>query len=220
MAGARIEALNFAIKDALPAMRDAASGHPQANVFVRALQFDDNARWMVEERTPLERFSWRPLQAACGLTAMGAAFALVAKELASPPFPQAYWPPVIVLITDGHPTNGIRGLPDFDEGLKALMGQGAGRHAVRIGIAIGDDADLGTIARFIDNAAIPPLHARTAGELVEFVRWTSTSSIARSSAPRLEAKEVQEATFKPAPVHLGFHEGPAFWSEPLTNDEQ
>jgi uncharacterized protein YegL len=220
MAGAKIEALNFAIRDAIPAMRDAANGHPQAKVFVRALQFDDDARWMLEERTPLERFAWKPLHAARGLTAMGAGLALAAEQLRSPPFPEAYWPPVIVLTTDGHPTNGTRGLPDFDDGLRALMAQPAGRHAVRIGIAIGDDADLGTLARFIDDPAIPPLQARTSGELVQFIRWTSTTSIARSSSPRIEGTDLSRPIFRPGPVHADFGEGPAFWSEPLSDDER
>ena len=45
-------------------------------------------------------------------------------------------PPVLVLISDGQPTD------DFGKGLEDLLGQPWGKKAVRVAIAIGDDADL------------------------------------------------------------------------------
>jgi uncharacterized protein YegL len=215
MAGAKIERLNFAIEDAIPAMREATADHPQASVFVRVVQFDDDARWLIEKRTPVEQFHWKKLQVQRGLTAMGSALALVASQLRTPPFPAMYWPPVIVLISDGHPTDKTPGVPDFDEGLRALMAEPAGRHAIRIGIAIGDDADISTLTRFIGNPAIPPLQAKTAGDLVQFIRWTSTASIARSSSPRM-TNGSGVPIFRPGPVVPNSGEGPVSWSEPLS----
>jgi uncharacterized protein YegL len=219
MAGAKIERLNFAIEDALPAMREAAADHPQASVFVRAMQFDDTARWLTRDRVPLERFAWTPLRASEGITAMGAALALLTEQLRTPPFPATYWPPVLVLLTDGRPTDGTPGQPDFAEALKRLLAEPAAKNAIRVGIAIGDDADIETLARFIDNPSIPPLQAKTAADLVRFIRWTSTAPIARSSSPRLSADEAASPIFRPIP--LVFDQGdessrdPASWSEPL-----
>jgi uncharacterized protein YegL len=213
MAGMKIESLNFAIADALPAMRDAAADYPQAKIFVRAVQFDNDARWVVGERTPVEEFRWQPLRVTeRGLTEMGAALALVAHELRSPPFPEAYWPPVLVLVTDGYPTDDTPGLPTFEDGLRAVMAEPAGRAAIRLGIAIGDEAKHETLARFIDNPKVPVLQARTAGELVNYIKVVSTASIGRSTAPAVDG---ETTSFTPGPIQLDATTGPPSWTEPL-----
>ena len=213
MSGVKIERLNFAIADAIGPMREASEDNPQAKIFVRAVAFDDTARWIVSERTPLDQFSWTPLRVDKGLTAMGHALSLVARELQTPPFPEYYWPPVLVLVTDGFPTNNVPGLPNFFDGLQELMNTQAGRHASRLAIGIGDEADLNVLRQFIGNASIPPLQAKTAGELHEYIRWTSSSSIRRSTTPR-PAQDEATQPFVPAPIKPTDLTD-LTWSEPL-----
>jgi uncharacterized protein YegL len=217
MAGAKVERLNFAIADAVPAMRRSADDNPQSRLFVRAIAFDDDARWVVEERTPVREFNWRPLQVKRGLTAMGSALALVASQLKSPPFPAHYWPPVIVLVTDGRATDGLPGQPDFEVGLRILMDEPGGRDAIRLGIAIGEDADLGSLTRFIGDPSIQPLQAKTAADLVQFIRWSSTASIARSSAPRGASGVDEESAFRPRAVPIPRESGdlPESWESEM-----
>lgn len=215
MAGAKIARLNFAINDALGPMREAADENPQAKVFVRAMSFDDDARWVIEERTPLAEFGWTALQAERGFTAMGAALSLAAKALSSPSFPEQSWPPVIVLVTDGFPTDDIPGQPNFASGLQELLAVPAGRHATRLAIGIGDEADLNVLRAFIADTSIEPLQAKTAGELVHYIRWASSASIRRSSAPRLLADAAKtEPAFAPGPIRP-IEGGDITWSEPL-----
>ena len=80
---------------------------------------------------------------------MGKAFLMVAEQLKMPPMEQRGLPPVLVLISDGHPTD------DANKGLKAIMDSPWGRRAVRLAIGIGADVDNDMLRRFIGNSEIP-----------------------------------------------------------------
>ncbi len=62
-----------------------------------------------------------------------------------PPMESRGLPPVLVLITDGYPTD------DVGQGIKAIMDQPWGKKAVRIAIGIGADIDYNMLKRFIGN---------------------------------------------------------------------
>jgi uncharacterized protein YegL len=173
----KIQALNTAIREAIPHMRDVADNNPHAQVLVRAVRFASGARWHVPDATPIDRFTWDPL-AANGVTDMGTALRLVAEELRMPPMTDRALPPVLVLISDGRPTD------DFRRGLDELLGEPWGRRAVRIAIAIGEDADEAVLQDFIDDPELTPLRARNADELVRYIRWASTGVLRVASQPR------------------------------------
>jgi len=59
MSGAKITALNFAIRESIPAMRKVADENPHAKVMLRALRFSSNVQWHVAQPTPLESFTWQ-----------------------------------------------------------------------------------------------------------------------------------------------------------------
>ena len=77
----------------------------------------------------------------------------------------------------GQPTD------DFAPGLKALLDQPWGKKAVRIAIAIGDDADHDPLQKFIGNPEIKPLVAKDAPTLVKFIKWASTVPLKAASNP-------------------------------------
>jgi len=147
-----------------------------AEVLVRAVKFSNGAKWHVAEATPVEDFKWQDLHVD-GMTDMGAAFRLVADQLKMPPMTERGLPPVLVLISDGQPTD------DFESGLKELMALPWGKKAVRIGIAIGEDADMEVLQQFIGNKELQPLHAHNAEQLVNYIRWVSTAVLQAASAP-------------------------------------
>ena len=84
MGGSKMQSLNQAIRQSLPAMADVARDNPEAHMLVRAVAFSDHARWHIANPTPVEELehSWRDLEAR-GLTAMGEAMSLVAQALCS-----------------------------------------------------------------------------------------------------------------------------------------
>ena len=176
MAGEKIQQLNFAVNEAIPEMQKVASENPNAQVFVRAIAFASGAQWHISQPTPINDFRWRDLRAQ-GVTDMGRALQLLAGALSVEQMPPRGLPPVLVLISDGHPTD------DFNTGLKALMAEPWGKKAVRIAIAIGDDADHDVLQKFIGHPEITPLSAHNPADLVKFIKWASTAVLKAASAP-------------------------------------
>ncbi|WP_347990346.1 hypothetical protein [Methylomonas sp. AM2-LC] len=172
----KIQSLNHAIREAIPAMQAVAAENVNAEVLVRAVKFSDGAQWHIAEPTKVDDFKWQDLHVE-GLTAMGDALRLVADQLKMPPMTDRGLPPVLVLITDGEPTD------DFVGGLNELMKLPWGKKAVRIGIAIGEDAELEVLEQFIGNPELQPLQANNAQDLVAYIRWVSTAVLQAASAP-------------------------------------
>lgn len=210
MTGAKIQAANFAVREAVPEMRRVASENPNAQVLVRAIAFADGARWHVAQPTPVSSFQWNDMQAG-GVTDMGKALRMVADVLTVEQMPTRGLPPVLVLLSDGRPTD------DFNRGLKALMEQPWGKKAVRIAIAVGDDADLDVLQKFIGHGEIAPLQAHNANDLVNYIKWASTAVLQAASSPATQsaAPAVQAASGQVAAVNVPLPAPPA----PVANDE-
>lgn len=175
-ADGKIQSLNNAIKEALPHMVHAAEENPNAQVFVRAARFSDGAQWHVAAPTPVADFRWEDLKAG-GMTDMGKAIRMVAEQLRIPPMSDRALPPILVLVSDGQPTD------DYAGALRDLLDLPWGKRAVRIAVAIGTDADHDALAAFIANPEIPVLQANNAESLVNYVRWASTAVLKAASAP-------------------------------------
>ncbi|HEY9077093.1 MAG TPA: hypothetical protein VIO61_11215 [Anaerolineaceae bacterium] len=172
----KIQALNNAIREAIPHMQRVADENPNAEVLVRVLKFSNGATWHLATPTPVEDFKWTDLSAE-GVTDLGKALLLVAEQLKIPPMTDRALPPVLVLISDGQPTD------DYVSGLKELIEQPWGKKAVRISIAIGEDADLDVLQKFNSNREIKPLRANNPETLVKHIRWASTIVVKAASAP-------------------------------------
>lgn len=176
MQGKKIESLNYAIRESISPMQKAADENPNAQALVRAIRFSDEAEWYIEQPVEIHSFTWKDLDAK-GVTDMGHAFRLAAEALSLEKMPQRGLPPVLLLISDGQPTDDYRG------GLKALMDQTWGKKAIRIAIAIGEDADLDVLQEFIANPEIKPLYAGNVQDLVKKIRWVSTAVLQAASSP-------------------------------------
>lgn len=187
----KIHSLNEAIRNALPHMRKAAAGQPEAQMLVRAIKFSSGAQWHTPRPTPVAEFNWTDLTAG-GPTDMGKALQMLADELKpapAGPMPQRALPPVLVLLTDGEPTD------DFGSGLKVLMDQPWGRKAVRLGIAIGQDANLEVLQRFIGSAGgeLKPLQANNPEALVHYIKWASTQVVNAVASPASQTDRMPAA---------------------------
>jgi uncharacterized protein YegL len=190
----KIQALNTAIHEAIPHMQKVADENPNAQVLVRALKFSNGAQWHISQPTDVADFRWTDLEAE-GVTDMGKALSMVAEQLTIPPMTDRALPPVLVLISDGQPTD------DYKKGLQELMDQPWGKKAVRIAIAIGTDADLDVLQKFIGNPEILPLQANNPESLVKYIRWVSTVVLKSASAPASQtAADPSTAANVPVPV--------------------
>jgi uncharacterized protein YegL len=188
----KIQSLNNAIKEAIPHMQSAADENPNAQVFVRAIKFSDGAQWHIAQPTPVADFRWTDLKAD-GMTDMGKAISMVSEQLRIPPMSERALPPILILVSDGQPTD------DFNGAVRDLLGLPWGKRAVRIAVAIGEDADRDALRLFVANPELPVLRADNSETLVNYVKWASTAVLKAASAPASQ-HEAQGAPGANVPV--------------------
>jgi uncharacterized protein YegL len=188
MKGARIQALNFAVASAVPEMIKAAEGEWKANVLVRALRFASDVRWIVEKPMPISEFRWKDIDAK-GETRMGEALSTVAGELGKIDARRRFFPPVIILVTDGYPTD------NFEAGLERLLSTEIGQITIRIAVAIdvGPDA-MECLRKFTGVDKI--LRAEDADSIAKQIVLASVAAIKISSSPSCSAGKILEETAK------------------------
>ena len=189
----KIQALNTAIREAIPHMQQEALKNPNAEVLIRAVKFSNGAQWHVSQPTPVAAFTWTDLGTDT-VTDMGAAMKLVAEQLKMPPMPERALPPVLVLISDGQPTD------DFQAGLRTLLDLPWGKKAVRISIAIGDDADDDVLLEFMKPTELKPLTANSPEALAKCMKWVSTQVLKAASSPASRPAGAQNALHVPVPA--------------------
>jgi len=203
----KMQSLNQSIKQSLPNMVKVARENPEAQLLVRVINFGDDAQWHHEKPTKVDDFEWDDLKPG-GLTAMGAALELVASELTSEVMGERALPPIILLISDGQPTD------DFEKGLRALDQTEWGRVAVRLAIAIGSDVDLGLLKRFTgeldeetqwkagqgDKQASRVLSASNAIKLAQYIEWVSTVVVGSVSLPATQLNTTDQGDKSTLPI--------------------
>ncbi|MCR4651882.1 MAG: VWA domain-containing protein [Lachnospiraceae bacterium] len=166
MFGEKIATVNNAIQSCIKPMQDAAENNPNAHLFIRTLKFATGANWVSSNPIPVEQFVWDDL-AAGGVTDMGKAFELLAAQLTIPPMSDRALPPVIVLLSDGQPTD------NYKKNLDKLLHLPWGKKAVRIAISIGKDVDDDVLLEFTGNREYV-LQANNAEDLTKMIKWAST----------------------------------------------
>jgi len=190
----KIQALNQAISDIVPNLRTLSRQHPEVEVLLGAIKFCTGAYWHVEYGTLIDRFAWPPL-AAGGQTDFGAAVDLLIDALTEEKIGLRAKPPILVLISDGFPTDAWkRKLSYFD-------GMPWGRKCVRAAIAIGQDADKQMLQRFIIDPNGKVLEANNVSALYESIHWVSTQLV----------KQVQESRASGPTVSLPANEDSVVW---------
>jgi len=181
----KIQSLNNAIRESIPHMQKVADENPNADVLVRSIKFSSGAQWHISQPTQVKDFKWSDL-AADGVTDMGHALKMVAEQLKIPPMTDRALPPVLVLISDGQPTD------DYSSGIKELMDLPWGKKAVRISIAIGADADKEVLQKFIGHPEIKVLEANNPESLVKYIKWVSTAVLKSASSPASQSQDPQQ----------------------------
>ncbi len=165
-------------------MKGEAKSNPSVSVQVRVITFDSVARWHVANPVDIESFKWTDVRET-GQTAMGQAIDLLADAVDVKNMPARGLPPVAVLLSDGQPSDPAA----FDSALERLMRQPWGARSVRISIAIGDDADLNVLQKFmvVTHASVPQSLQKNATDLVKFIKWASTVPLSVVARPASRA---------------------------------
>ncbi|MBQ6319267.1 MAG: VWA domain-containing protein [Lachnospiraceae bacterium] len=162
----KMQQVNFAIQSTVPEMREAAANNTNAQLLIQAMKFSTGASWITSQPVDVESYTWVDMTAS-GVTEMGKAFDLIAGQLTIPPMSERALPPVIVLLSDGQPTDSYRAQLD------KMLNLPWGKKSVRIAIAIGKDADRAVLEEFTGNKELV-LEANNPQALVAMIKWAST----------------------------------------------
>lgn len=173
MWGEKIGVVNNAIQSVLPDMVDEASNNPNAQLMIRTLKFSTGASWVTANPVKVEEYVWEDLSAG-GVTDLGKAFELLAAQLDVKQMGERALPPVIVLLSDGQPTD------DYKKSLEKLQKLPWVRKAVKIAISIGQDADDDVLEEFTGNKELV-LQANNSKMLAKMIKWASTAVSSVSS---------------------------------------
>jgi len=180
MAGAKIGSVNDAIRETIPDLQELSDNNPDAAIKIAALQFDTDARWLYPQPIDSADFRWNDLQVS-GLTSLGLALNTLNEKLSKSQFLQeaaGSFAPVIILLSDGAPTD------HYKDGLENIKKNNWFKHAIKIAIAIGNDADKNVLAEFTGNSeAVIEVHNRSALKaIIRFVSVTSSQVSSQSSS--------------------------------------
>ncbi len=196
MDGEKIGSLNVAIQEVIPYINEISADNADAQIKIAALEFSSGTEWMYPQPIEAESFQWRDLQAG-GLTSLGEACVELNNKLsASQGFMNeaaGSFAPAIILLSDGEPTD------DYKRGIEKLKNNNWFKAAIKVAIAIGDDANQGILAEFTGNKeAVLTVHNKE--QLKQIIRFVSvTASQVASShasvgqdAPETKQAELQE----------------------------
>ena len=190
MAGSKIGAVNDAVVNVLPMLDEISVTNPDAEIKVAALEFSTGCNWLYNEPKLANEFVWQDVQAN-GLTSLGAACEELESKLSrSKGFMQSAsgsFAPAIILLSDGAPTD------DFESGLATLKQNNWFKAAIKVAIAIGDDADKEVLTKFTGtNEAVFTVHNIEAlKQIIRVVAVTSSQIGSKSSTAGDTTKQDQ-----------------------------
>ena len=180
MEGNKIGAVNDAVVNVLPMLNDISETNPDAEIKVAALEFSSGVNWLYDEPKLAKDFIWQDVTAG-GLTSLGGACAELATKLSrNGGFMQSAsgsFAPAIILLSDGGPTD------NYEAGLAKLQTNNWFKSAIKIAIAIGDDADKDVLKQFTGNSeAVITVHNIDAlKQIIRVVAVTSSQIGSKSS---------------------------------------
>ena len=179
MEGNKIGAVNDAVVNVLPMLDEISQTNPDAEIKVAALEFSSGTKWLYNEPKLASEFVWQDVRAG-GLTSLGAACAELSSKLSRSGYMQAAsgsFAPAIILLSDGGPTD------DFQSGLAKLKANNWFKAAIKVAIAIGDDADKDVLKEFTGtNEAVFTVHNIEAlKQIIRVVAVTSSQIGSKSS---------------------------------------
>lgn len=177
MAGAKITSVNVALEDTIPELAELSDGNPDSKIKLAMMEFSTGARWITNPEGPEEitDFHFRHFSAA-GLTDLGDALNELNKKLSRKAFMKSegedqrgYFAPIIFFFTDGSPTD------NWEPALEKIKQNNWYKYAVKIAVAIGDDADLDVLERVTGNKECV-VKVTDPKELRKFIKFAAVTS--------------------------------------------
>lgn len=179
MTGDKIGTVNHTMEEVMPELQDISATNADAQLKVATMEFSTGARWITPEPVPAEEFSWSYLEAN-GITDLGEACIQLNEKLSRNAFMSeaaGSFAPAIFLLSDGEPTD------NYQKGLEKLKSNNWFKKAIKVAIAIGDNANTAVLSEFTGNIEAV-IKVNNAAELRRWIQFVSVraSEIGSKSA--------------------------------------
>lgn len=146
MAGSKIGAVNHAMEEVIPEIKQISMSNADAEIKIATLLFSTGTEWLTPAPVSAESYYWTYLDAD-GNTDLHLACNELDKKLAKGWFMSSSsgsYAPVIFLLSDGDPTE-----PDlYEDSLNKLKQNPYFKRAIKVAVAIGDDAKYDVLTEF------------------------------------------------------------------------
>ncbi|WP_018277764.1 VWA domain-containing protein [Teredinibacter turnerae] len=169
----KIQSLNAAMKECEFMLKDFHDANAFVEMNIGVIKFESEASWHIPVQT-MRDYQWNDLEIE-GATNLGAAIRLLRDELTEENMGKKNKPPVLLLVSDGGPTDDTW-RKEIDELNQLPWGQ-KGR-SVRMAIAIGNDAQEGEAKRTLEMFTGNPelvLEANNSTQLKEYIKLATVT---------------------------------------------
>lgn len=217
MSGKKIQSVNDAIENVLPIIGEISDENPDAEINIAAKKFSTGVDWVYNEPKEAKDFIWQPVSPEA-LTSLGEACRELSRKLSRTngfmptSTGSGYYAPAIILLSDGGPTD------DFQGGLKVLKENSWFKNAIKVAIAIGDDADEDVLKDFTGSSeAVIKVHNIDALKTMIRVIAVTSSQIGSKSSSAGDASK-QEEVIKEITESVKDTDGAESTAAPATGD--
>lgn len=217
MSGKKIQSVNDAIENVLPIIGEMSDENPDAEINIAAMKFSTGVDWVYNEPKEAKDFIWQPVSPEA-LTSLGEACRELSRKLSRTngfmptSTGSGYYAPSIILLSDGGPTD------DFQGGLKVLKENSWFKNAIKVAIAIGDDADEDVLKDFTGSSeAVIKVHNIDALKTMIRVIAVTSSQIGSKSSSAGDASK-QEEVIKEITESVKDTDGAESTAAPTTGD--
>jgi uncharacterized protein YegL len=180
MDGSKIGAVNTAIEEVIPALKDLSDENADAQIKIAVLEFSSGVRWITANGlVEIDKFHWSYIDAG-GVTDFGAACKALNEKLSTKAFMQeatGSFAPAIFLMSDGEPTD------DWQGGLNILKQNNWFKAGVKVAVAIGGDANKEVLKEFTGTieAVLETHSAAMLKKMINFVSVRASQVASKSS---------------------------------------
>ena len=180
MDGTKMGTLNAAIEEVIPEIRKISGENADAAIKIAVLEFSSGTRWITPAPMDAEDFTWSFLTAD-GMTDFGEACKQLNEKLSRKAFMSdvaGSFAPAIFLLSDGEPTD------EYGPALSRLKENNWFKKAIKVAIAIGEDANRDVLSEFTGNKeAVLTVHTPEAlTKMIRFVSVTASQIGSKSSS--------------------------------------
>ena len=217
MSGKKIQSVNDAIENVLPIIGEISDENPDAEINIAAMKFSTGVDWVYNEPKEAKDFIWQPVSPEA-LTSLGEACRELSRKLSRTngfmptSTGSGYYAPAIILLSDGGPTE------DFQGGLKVLKEKSGFKNAIKVAIAIGDDADEDVLKDFTGSSeAVIKVHNIDALKTMIRVIAVTSSQIGSKSSSAGDASK-QDEVIKEITESVKDTDGAESTAAPATGD--